>query len=66
MRSVSLCYYDICHSCRQPPWLSFWESQVPRVMHDTERCIEVRPCYLFDKLEIVALLTYYWFAIFIK
>ena len=35
-------------------------------MHYTERCIEVRPCYLFDKLEIVALLTYYWFAIFIK
>ena len=49
-----------------PPWLSLWESQVPRVMHYTERCIEVRPCYLFDKLEIVALLTYYWFAIFIK
>ena len=35
-------------------------------MHYTERCIEVRPGYLFDKLEIVALLTYYWFAIFIK
>ena len=53
MRSVSLCYYDIWHSCRQPPWLSFWESQVPRVMHYTERCIEVRPCYLFDKLEFI-------------
>lgn len=51
MRSVSLCYYDIWHSCRQPPWLFLWESQVPRVMHYTERCIEVRPCYLFDKLE---------------
>ena len=34
-----------------PPWLSLWESQVPRVMHYTERCIEVRPCYLFDKLK---------------
>ena len=22
-------------------------------MHYTERCIEVRPCYLFDKLEVV-------------
>lgn len=22
-------------------------------MHYTERCIEVRPCYLFDKLEFV-------------
>ena len=51
MRSVSLCCYDIWHSCRQPPWLSLWESQVPRVMHYTERCIEVRPCYLFAKLE---------------
>ena len=52
MRSVSLCcYYDIWRSCRQPPWLSLWESQVPRVMHYTERCIEVRPCYLFYKLE---------------
>jgi len=51
MRSVSLCCYDIWHSCRQPPWLLLWESQVPRVMHYTERCIEVRPCYLFDKLE---------------
>ena len=51
MRSVSLCCYDIWHSCRQPPWLPLWESQVPRVMHYTERCIEVRPCYLFDKLE---------------
>ena len=25
------------------PWLSLRESQVPRVMHYTERCIEVRP-----------------------
>ena len=31
--------------------LSQRESQVPRVMHYTERCIEVRPCYLFDKLK---------------
>ena len=52
MRSVSLCCYDIWYSCRQPPWLLLWESQVPRVMHCTERCIEVRPCYLFDKLEV--------------
>ena len=29
--------------------LSQRESQVPRVMHYTERCIEVRPRYLFDK-----------------
>ena len=28
-----------------------------RVMHYTERCIEVRPCYLFDKLEVVLLLV---------
>ena len=33
--------------------LSQRESQVPRVMHYTERCIEVRLCYLFDKLEVV-------------
>ena len=32
--------------CRQ---LSQRESQVPRVMHYTERCIEARPRYLFDK-----------------
>ena len=36
--------------------LSQRESQVPRVMHYTERCIEVRPCYLFDKLEFVFIL----------
>ena len=35
--------------------LSQSESQVPRVMHYTERCIEVRPCYLFDKQEIAGL-----------
>ena len=29
--------------------LSQRESQVPRVTHYTERCIEVRPRYLFDK-----------------
>ena len=33
--------------------LSQRESQAPRVMHYTERCIEVRPCYLFDKLEVI-------------
>ena len=38
-----LCHYAIWRSCRQLPWLSLWESQVPRVTHYTERCIEVRP-----------------------
>ena len=101
MRSVSLGYYDIWHSCRQQPLalplgelspkvterglqaflngdinlcahaakihmffplsrlcrqLSQRESQVPRVMHYTERCIEVRPCYLIDELEFVYVL----------
>ena len=35
--------------------LSQRESQVPRVMHDTERCIEVRPRYLFDKFRFAGL-----------
>ena len=37
----------------RPPWLSQRESQVPRVMHYTERWIKVCLCYLFDKLEFV-------------
>ena len=28
-------------------------------MHYTERWIEVSPCYLFDKLEVIALLLLY-------
>ena len=39
--------------------LSQRESQVPRGMHYTERCIELSPCYLFDKLEVIALLLLY-------
>lgn len=55
MRSVSLCYYDIWHSCSAPPWRSQRERQVGRVMHHTERCIEMRPRYLFGKPEVVDL-----------
>jgi len=31
LRFVSLCYYDIWHSCRQPPWLSLWGELSPKV-----------------------------------
>ena len=39
--------------------LSQRESQVPRVMHYTERCIEVRPRYLFDKFRLFGSIVSY-------
>ena len=37
-----LCHYDLWRSCRQPPWLSQRESQVPYPTHCAKRRTEVR------------------------